>query len=262
MDEESPRALYLFCFTRANADPQLAAREQLFVHRWGELSAICGWTAIQQWSGPQAERRMHDLEWLAPQALRHQAVIESAMQVSPVLPARLGTLFSSVSVLERFVAAHYRPISDFLIEMENKQEWSVKVFLDRGRAGSWLAAHGGYHNGGGAAPGSGANYLRERQARGAAAREINGWAARTLEPIVEEMGRRAARSCPRAVSAQSTPERQMILNLAFLVGRENLDGFRDSVEGGARLYQAQGLDLEMSGPWPPYSFCPALEMPQ
>jgi hypothetical protein len=261
MAEESQRALYLFCFARANADPEVAAGEQLVVHRWRGLNAICGWTPKEQWHGAQAEQRMQELEWLTPKALHHQAVIEAAMRASPVLPARLGTLFSSVEALERFLGVHHETIAHFLIDTENKQEWAFKGILDRARAGAWLAAHGERQARNGAAAGSGTSYLRQRGAGMAAAREINGWAAQIVEPVAQELCRRAARFCPRSVGAQTAPGRQTILNLAFLVGREQLDGFRDFVEGAARLYHAQGLDLELSGPWPPYSFCPVLEMP-
>ncbi len=51
------------------------------------------------------------------------------------------------------------------------------------------------------------------------------------------------------------------MNLAFLVPRDNLAAFRACLERATDEHRAAGLELEMSGPWPPYSFCPDLEMP-
>jgi len=252
--------LYLYCVVRDGAPLELAPDAELFAHAYGGLSAVCSWATITEWSGPQAEERMRDLQWLTPKVMRHEAVIEAAMRVSPVLPARLGTLFSSMDALERFLAAHHAAIAGFLTDTEDKQEWAVKGILDRARASEWLAsAMTAADDTSGA---GGAGYLRARRARVTAAREINQWAARTLEPIVEELRSYAAAWYQRAPGAQSDPAQpQPILNLAFLVERENLAAFRRCVEGAAREHRAHGLELAMSGPWPPYSFCPTLEMP-
>jgi gas vesicle protein GvpL/GvpF len=51
------------------------------------------------------------------------------------------------------------------------------------------------------------------------------------------------------------------LNMAFLVARHGLCAFRERVERASRSLEGTGLDLQITGPWPPYSFCPALEMP-
>jgi hypothetical protein len=254
---ETDRALYLFCFARAGPLPDFGGRE-VVVYPCGGLMAVCQWTGVNDWSGEQAEEWMHDLQWLAPRALRHQAVIESAMCVSPVLPAHLGTLFSSPEALELFVAAHRVTITDFLSEVENKQEWSFKALLDRVRAGAWLSSATET----GPAAGGGASYLLARRARLAVAKELNRWAAQTVESIVDQLRCYAAQSRQRscgATSAAGQPE--PVLNLALLVSREKLGALRQRLEQAVREHGPHGLELSMSGPWPPYSFCPALEMP-
>ncbi|HEV3112483.1 MAG TPA: GvpL/GvpF family gas vesicle protein [Candidatus Binataceae bacterium] len=231
-----------------------------FAYSWGGLMAVCGWAGMEEWSGPQAEARMQDLQWLTPKIMRHEAIVESVMRVSPVLPARLGALFSSLQALERFFAIHHAAIESFLDEVENKDEWAVKGVLDRARLSQWLASH---MNGAqqACAPG-GAGYLCQRQARAAAGREVNRWMTQTLEPILNQLRRCAAGSYqrgPGAPAAAGNP--QPIFNLAFLVARENLAEFHHCVERATQEHRAHGLELGLSGPWPPYSFCPTLEMP-
>ncbi len=257
---ESRRVLYLFCFARSGAAAALAD-DQLRIHRRGELIALCGWTAVEEWSGPQGEQRMQDLGWLAPKALRHQAVIEAAMHASPVLPARLGTLFSSAQALDRFLALHQAAIAQFLADVEDKQEWALKGVMDRARASRWLASTMTGSQQTGPPSGGGADYLRARRAHSVAAREAARWAAQTLAPIVEELRGYAAQSCPRSSAQPAEGTAQPILNVAFLVARDNLERFRGCVARAARRHQEQGLELALSGPWPPYSFCPTLEMP-
>jgi hypothetical protein len=256
------RALYLFCFARTDAAAELAGQEQLFAYRWGELLAICGWTDVEEWSGPHSEQRMQDLEWLAPKAIRHQAAIEAAMRASPVLPARLGTLFSSPDALERFFNLHHAAITAFLADVEGKQEWALKGSIDRTRASQWLASTMTGSKEAGAPSSGGASYLHARRAQTAAAREVNRWAAQALDPITEELCGYAAQFCRRNPAAQpAEAAAQPILNVAFLVARENLDRFHRCVARAAQQHREHGLELALSGPWPPYSFCPTLEMP-
>jgi hypothetical protein len=53
---------------------------------------------------------------------------------SPVLPARLGTLFSSPERLTELMTRHYDKILGFLERVADHDEWSVKVFVDRQKA--------------------------------------------------------------------------------------------------------------------------------
>ena len=46
-----------------------------------------------------------------------------------------------------------------------------------------------------------------------------------------------------------------ILNLAVLADTAVLDQFRDTVDDLSRISMLDGFVLEVTGPWPPYSFC-------
>jgi hypothetical protein len=50
----------------------------------------------------------------------------------------------------------------------------------------------------------------------------------------------------------------MAFNHAFLLERGRQRDFRARVESLNAKYSGQGLVLELSGPWPPYNFCPPL----
>jgi len=260
------KVLYLFCFANGRVKPPPDAQDSAagwFLYRCGELAAVCEWTELEQWSGPQADLNMEDLQWLGPRVVRHQAVVEAVMRSAAVLPARLGTLFSSPAALERFCAIHRGTIASFLAATEAQEEWAFKVLLDRAKASDWLVSRfANGQEGAAATAGSGTRYLQERRLRAAAAAEINHWVAQTLEPLVDELGSYASASRQRGVTAQAAAAQpQPLLNLAFLVHRESAADFQRCVERAGVQHQADGIQLALSGPWPPYSFCPALEMP-
>lgn len=261
-------ALYLFCFGKAGrvgaiSTPAGQLVGEVFLHAFDKVVAALGRVSVEDFSGPEAEQNMRDLSWLGPRALEHEAVIDAVMRVSPVLPARFGTLFSSLQALERFVAANGTAITNFLEDLDNKEEWAVKGRLDRAKASAWLLAKLLNHQEKAQSASPGVRYLHERRLRANLDRELSQWLAETCREVAEEASRRAAAWKERQVLPALMPdEQEAVLNLAFLVERDSLSDFRACVEQASLAHGDQGLELELSGPWPPYSFCPALEMPR
>ena len=50
----------------------------------------------------------------------------------------------------------------------------------------------------------------------------------------------------------------MIMNAAFLVEKQALNAVKKTLDKLAEKYRDEGLVFGVSGPWPPYNFCPAL----
>ncbi len=51
----------------------------------------------------------------------------------------------------------------------------------------------------------------------------------------------------------------MVFNAAFLLPSSARASWLETIESIYRDVQERGLVLEVSGPWPPYHFCPSLE---
>jgi hypothetical protein len=144
--EKNQRALYLFCFARSNLVGELQGagvdgQHPLSVfRRFPDLCAVLSEVALEDFCGPLVELQMQQLAWVGPRACRHEDVVEKVMRHSPVLPARFGTLFSTLESLGEFLARHRKAISQFLDKVALQEEWSVKGLLDRGHAGQALVA--------------------------------------------------------------------------------------------------------------------------
>jgi len=70
---------------------------------------------------------------------------------------------------------------------------------------------------------------------------------KALRPIAHEVQKRSVTEPPESRS-------RLLLDAAFLVPRAKADRFRKSVEGRAKTIAPAGYALQLSGPWPPYSF--------
>jgi hypothetical protein len=252
--------IYLFCFARRGALPGVAGpgldeQSPVFLRAFREVVAVLCRAPLKEFCGPSGEAHLRDLTWVGPRACRHEEVIERAMRRSPVFPARFGTLFSSVERLEGLLEAHYDTVSGFLDSMIDREEWGVKGLLCEAEAERHLLDFPSD-----LPPSPGARYLLERRRRAEADRRLRSWAEAVGASVTEDLQRRAVacrglRAVPRDVSGRDA---RVAFNLAFLLLRSAREAFRLRVEQLSAEQAARGMTLELSGPWPPYSFCPSL----
>src|ERR1035437_9009445 len=224
--ENNEPALYLFCFARSDAvrDVQGPAAEDpsslAILRHSPDLCSVIGEVRREEFCGPEAEVHMQQLSWVAPRAVRHEAVIEEVMAHSPVLPARFGTLFSSAKALTEFVDRHRETITLFLQRVADHGEWSVKGWFDRKQAqpalisASLAAQQERLSN---LPPGT--RHFAEQRLRRDIERELSTWLDQTCRTIATALTSYASdfREClvtPVAHSESGTAE---VLNWAFLL---------------------------------------------
>lgn len=254
-------ACYLYCLTPSARGIQTAqtgvdGQHPVSVRACGEIGAILGEVAIDEFCGERAEAHLQDLAWLGPRVCRHAAVIEEVMHQAPVLPARFATLFTSLDSLERSVVENQPAIARYFAELGDKQEWAVKGLVDR--AGSLKIMGAAEAPAPGAAPG--ARYFQEKRMKAQRERDFN--------LLLKEFCRRAAvalgahpsvfRERKLVAPVTDAEDGEVVLNWAFLVSPAALDDFRVRLErlNGGEAFP--GLRLGLTGPWPPYSFAPNL----
>ncbi|MGY1601811.1 GvpL/GvpF family gas vesicle protein [Geodermatophilus sp. SYSU D00815] len=186
---------------------------------------------------------------LATLARGHDAVVRAAAGVGPVLPLRFGTVVPDETAARRLLAEHGAAARAQLARIGDTREWGVKLVrrLDAEPvpAGPRPADRVGV---------SGTEYLaRRRQAlrrhdeTEAAAEQAAELLEETLRPHVAESLRRGG-----------APGSSLLLDLAFLVPPEAETAFLAAAGELRERLEPDGLEVEVSGPWPPYSFA-ALE---
>jgi len=214
----------------------------------------------EEFCGPEAELRMQQLSWVAQRAVRHEAVIEEVMAHSPVLPARLGTLFSSANALTKFVDQHREAITLFLERVADHGEWSVKGWFDRKQAqAAVLSARLSTQQEQLSTLPPGTRHFAEQRLRRDIEIELSAWLERTGRNLAADLTSYSAdfRECAIA-GAHSESGIAEMLNWAFLLPKSAIVPFQEYVERANLDHQSQGLLLQLSGPWPPFRFVPVL----
>lgn len=260
-------AVYLYCLARPDAlaaldGPGVDGECPLNLIAFKDVVAVVSAVRVDDFLGPPAEARMRDLAWVGPRACRHEEVVERVMRASSVVPARFAALFSSRESLANWLERHHDAISRALDRFADHEEWAVKGTLDRRTAEARFLAVALARRGGALSSSPGARYFEERRIRAGIGEDLDTWLKEVGAEIARALLDWAVEFRERAVVSGGAPHEEeggRILNWAFLVPRSRADDFGARIQRINNEYAEHGLVLDLSGPWPPYSFCPSLE---
>ena len=198
-------------------------------------------------------RNLANLDWVSRAAVAHEAVIESFVGETAVLPTKLFTIFTSDERAVAHVRAERARIAGVVKRVANHQEWGVRVMLDRTRAA-------------GAAPpkrpasraaerrSSGVAYLSAKKAQRDANAELAARARETVAALYDRLAARARDARRRTASELPMEGGPLLLDAAFLVARRRADAFQALTAREAKSLARHGYGVTVTGPWPPYTF--------
>lgn len=221
---------------------------RLVVH--GGLGALVSAVPSERFSAEELQRRLEDLDTLADLARAHDAVLEAALERGDVVPFRLCTLYETPEAVRGMLGAEADRFTAELARLRGKTEWGVKGFAVPRAEESPQAR-----------PASGAEYLARRGAERRHAESTDEALASAVAEVHASLADRAA----AAVASRPQDRRlsgrdlEMVLNGAYLVARDSADEFAGQVLALRRRHADRGLELELTGPWPPYHFVSELE---
>ncbi len=225
------------------------------------ITAVVSQVPLTYFVGEEAETRLNDIEWVAPRALNHQRAIEKIISLSPILPAQFGVLFSSFENLEKFVSGNHSAILEFLELTADKKEWGVRAYWDHARAKERLEAKDFTKRLSQIAQLSdGIRYFKEKQLKAEIDRKVTDQLKKVLVDVSKQLSDLSfdarKRKIIKADSGQDGYE--LVANWTFLLPDDRFDEFLSVLNDFNKRNSAEGIYLQNSGPWPPYSFVPDL----
>jgi len=226
-------------------------------------TASCGLTvlvsdvSLAEFGEAALRENLENLDWLDEVAREHHYVIDAAARLFPLLPVRLATVYSGDAAVCTALTARGGRLHDALHRVGGRVEWGVKAYA---AAGGEDAEPGGGAgpDGGGAEPrtggGAGLAHLRQRSGQLTAARESKAAAVAGAQAVHAELTAKAAdtRLHPPRSAQLGGVRPPMLLNAAYLLEAANSVTFTAAVAGQATAHPE--LRVELTGPWPPYSF--------
>jgi hypothetical protein len=209
----------------------------------GSLAAITSRVRVTRLSPDGDDERLIEL------ALRHEHVLESFLAAGlSVLPFRFGTLCSTEGDVARLLETKEPALSTALAAVDGKLEVGVRISIDRERVReAILDADDDLRDRDAqlATLGPGAAHLRRKQLERILDERVTQEASRRAATMLDELssGASAARSAPGRDAA--------VVESSYLVPAATVGGF---VERARSLADERGVLIDVTGPWPPYSF--------
>ena len=219
----------------------------------GDLSAVVGTVPLNEFGEEPLRRHLEDLDWLAAAARAHDHVISAVAQWRPVLPVTMATLYLNDEGIRSLLATRSSHFLAALDRVTGRDEVGVKAYADPAAlAGKDEGAAGGQQQKG--EQRSGTAYLMKRKRQLTSQEQAYRVAAAEAERLHGELLSHAIDGKRKPASDPSLSGRDAwtVLNGTYLVDRAEVDAFRKVV--AALQESSPGIELEVTGPWPPYSF--------
>ncbi|MFD4651714.1 GvpL/GvpF family gas vesicle protein [Streptomyces sp. NPDC058441] len=212
------------------------------------LVLVASHVPAQDFQEDALKQRLEDLDWLEAVARAHHAVIEAVATHTTVLPLRLATVYLDDTRARDVLGGEQAVFTDRLARLAEHVEWGVKIYVEPSSAPAAAEPRRG------ADLSPGRAYLRSRRQQ-QSVRDNVYQAARQAADVVAGVGRRhaverARHRVQQGVLADTAAEN--VVNDAYLVPLAQCEEFRAGVERAAD--GLQGVRVEVTGPWAPYSF--------
>ncbi|MFD2081187.1 Gas vesicle synthesis protein GvpL/GvpF [Actinopolymorpha cephalotaxi] len=242
------RGLYLFAIVGSTAVdlsglPGIAGGDSPRLVGSGDLAAVV--TDVPLSALDVREEEVTEDGRLARMAMDHDTVIRAVFEQTPALPLRLATVVGDEDAARRLLEERSAEIRDLLARLAGHQEWGVRLR----REGAAPDANTERERDRAARP-SGRDYLQARREALRASQEQR----HAVRQAGDEVYRALAEHATDATRLSGGGAADLLLNATYLVPIAATQEFRDVVEKYATDLAAGGVQVELTGPWPPYSF--------
>lgn len=227
---------------------------------FADLVAVVEHVDASEFSAEALEQRLQSVDWVAPLARKHSAVLNDVMRHGPVVPARLCTLFSSADALIGSLAENEQRFRDALSLLKGREEWGLKVFCHEETLRSIVGSSDPQVKvleAAATTASPGRAFVLRKKRDGCLAEVVSARIEEVLDEVLDTLASVAADTCLRPLLSEPATGRReaMVMNAALLVDVAAASALGTTTEELVSRFCTEGFVVELTGPWPPYSFC-------
>ena len=212
-----------------------------------------------EFSETNIKNNISNESWLEVHVRNHLSVIGEIMKRNTVIPFNFGTIYTTQDTLFQFLDKYLNKFNDSLAYLEDKEEWSVKIFCDKNK----IIQNLGLLSQNVAdidllikSSSPGKAYLLGKKRKDILEKEISKIYNSYSKDLFSALNLFSEEYRLNLLLSNELTGRDddMIVNSTFLLKKENIPIFISRTEELVNEYENIGLLLEVAGPWPPYTF--------
>ncbi|MEK7523760.1 MAG: GvpL/GvpF family gas vesicle protein [Patescibacteria group bacterium] len=258
------KGLWVYCVRRAavhtpaESIPGIQPGTKVHTITLKDIEAVASVVDLQQFGARQLKEKLAtDLSWTERSVQRHHDIIVNAGGEGTVVPMKFGTIFATRKNLEAMLKKYYRKFTTLLVQLKGREEWGVKVFLDKARFIELLKKNDPeiqqFEIRKGKTP-EGMRWYVDRKIDEAVQKKFEKVVEDDLVKIIQGLEKYAEQVVINNPSPPELTGREMALHTACLLKKEARRPFQENVRKLFAGFKARGLSGEITGPWPLYNF--------
>ncbi len=252
--------IYIYCIADSPLRPEeVSGQETIKSLAFGKFYAIVKCVSPDNFSEENLKRNFSDLAWIDIHAREHIRIIGEVMKNSTVIPFKFGTIFNSAESLGGFIKDYSESLAENIEHLKDREEWSVKIYCDRPVLNRQIVGIS-----------DDVRNLEEEIQKSMPGKAflLKRKKVELVEKEVEKIMQVCGQSCydelveislttkinnilPKELTERTD---DMILNVSCFINKDRVNEFLGVVEQSQEKYKNTGLAVEVTGPWPPFSF--------
>ena len=209
--------------------------------------------------------RITDLDWLSPRAVRHHEVVDELFaRCKPLLPLTFGVIFRSQDSLRQRLAAQEAELLAKLDQLRGHQEWNLRLIRDQAAFSAELRRHSpelAQAEKAIQAKPPGTRFLLEKKLENLRTREAKRLAAAVRTDVHATLSALAVDAQRDDLATSALPQDvRLELRSAYLVAEPASEQLAEVARELASKYAGLGYELELTGPWAPFTFAGTREV--
>lgn len=211
-----------------------------------DIHAVVGSVDAASFGENSIAGMLGDLADIEPIGRAHHEVVATIAAESPVVPLRLATIYPDDDTVSALLAEHHAELTELLESLRGTQEWGVQVYL-RPAVGEAVPASVAAGIAAGVSAGGDGTRLTGPQQPWLEAEA----SANSIDRVLSDIAI-VSRRQPAPYLRPGSVCGWMVLNGIYLLDADRAAEFSSI----ARQFAAEhvALRVEITGPWPPYSF--------
>lgn len=245
--------LYIYGIIRWSSDLELPLIKE------GELAAIFEKVPAAEFAEEALAANIKNMDWIGQKAVHHQRVLEDAALHTTIVPLKFGSIFKTEETVKAMLKEKQGAFLRLLDQLNGREEWGLKLNYDSKELVQWVDEHSDdiapFHQEMSKSSAGTAFLLRKKKEEAikkVVKQELNDCRKRVYNGIAAAHAE--LKKNPELEGKLLGAGLANILNLAILATKNQREQIAAFVEGISAEMRQKGMQLELTGPWPPYNF--------